>query len=125
MAYNRLMFVSMDPKKLARMVRDRELYQLWKLNVLNQDGYKCVRCGENNRKLIDAHHVKSVIEIIEEKKLKSLFDAKNCFELWDIDNGVTLCKKHHGIETEKLMEVIKERNKKRKKNVDDFLKYTS
>lgn len=60
---------------------DRNSYQYrkWKKDVLFRDGYKCTRCG--NDKNLEVHHVYPI----------RLFPEK----AFDLDNGVTLCKKCH------------------------------
>lgn len=39
--------------------------------------------------------IKSLKEIIKNNKLKNSADAIKCKELWDINNGITLCKECH------------------------------
>ena len=46
-------------------------------------------------KSLHAHHIKKFSKIIKEFNIKILEDAINCKELWDINNGITLCKKCH------------------------------
>ena len=60
---------------------DRNSYQYrkWRRDVLFRDGYKCTRCG--NDKNLEVHHILPI----------RLFPEK----AFDLDNGVTLCKKCH------------------------------
>ena len=74
---------------------DRE----WADKVKDRDGRKCVICGETDR--LNAHHKISFSEIIEKFNIKTIEDARKCKILWDINNGITLCKschdKHHSV----------------------------
>lgn len=68
-------------------------YKEWRSLVFKRDNYTCVECGGRNN--IHAHHIKTVREILEENNIKTIFEAKHCKELWDIDNGMTLCRQCH------------------------------
>lgn len=52
-------------------------------------------CNIRGGKLEADHCPKSFSEIFRENKIQSLEDALNCEELWDINNGRTLCKNCH------------------------------
>ena len=62
--------------------RSPELYQ-WRKSVLERDLFTCQDCGETNN--IAAHHIKSVIGF---PRL-----------IFNVDNGLTLCKDCHKIHT--------------------------
>ena len=51
----------------------------WRKNVLARDGYRCRICG--SEKELEAHHI---IPVATDKSL-----------MYCIDNGITLCKRHH------------------------------
>ena len=51
-------------------------------------------CGTKNIYII-SHHIKKFSDIIYEYKIKTLEQALNCEELWNINNGKTLCEECH------------------------------
>jgi hypothetical protein len=50
--------------------------------------------GKSNGDL-NAHHKKAFIQIIKSNKIETIEEAENCKELWDVENGITLCKRCH------------------------------
>lgn len=64
--------------------RDRNdpRYRRWRESVFERDGYKCKICGSN--KNIQAHHIIPWSQTRNNKGLR-----------YDIDNGITLCRKCH------------------------------
>ena len=68
-------------KKLLRKLEKRRIkleFLNWSLKVKERDDYKCVICNSN--KLIHSHHI--LPREIKESR-------------FDINNGITLCPKHH------------------------------
>jgi hypothetical protein len=61
--------------------------------VFQRDHYKDFYTGEIGN--LEMHHIKPLILIIEENNIKTISDALNCKELWDINNCITLLKEHH------------------------------
>lgn len=53
----------------------------------------CVRCGSIEN--LESHHIKPLAEIIEENSIANREDARKCVALWDLNNGITLCRKCH------------------------------
>lgn len=53
----------------------------------------CVRCGSIED--LESHHLVSLAEIIEDYQIKNRQDARECDALWDLSNGITLCRKCH------------------------------
>ena len=79
---------------LMEKIRHLPEYYNWRKSVWQKDYYTCQECGYMGRD-IEAHHIKAFSKIIEENNIKTLDEALNCKELWDINNGITLCKKCH------------------------------
>lgn len=66
----------------------------WREDIFKRDNYSCQLCGENG-KYLHAHHIKPFAKLIKRYNLKTKEDAVKCFELWDINNGITLCRDCH------------------------------
>lgn len=56
----------------------------WALKIKERDGYICQLCGENDRNILEAHHMKH----------KSKFPELQ----FDFNNGITLCLKCHALQ---------------------------
>jgi hypothetical protein len=74
----------------------RGLWQMkeWTKLVFERDNYTDVITGIKSKNL-NAHHIKSFEIIIKENNIKSVEEAINCKELWDINNGMTLDRDNH------------------------------
>lgn len=75
-------------------VRNSFNMRLWRSDVYKRDDYTCQNCGKRGYEL-EAHHINSFSNIIKEFNINSVDDAMKCTALWDISNGVTLCKRCH------------------------------
>lgn len=72
------------------MVRKCFKYRQWRSDVFSRDDYTCQICGVRGGTL-NADHIKLFSKIMDENKITSLEMAENCEELWNINNGRTLC----------------------------------
>lgn len=107
-------------------VRNCKKMKIWRQQVFERDNGTCQKCGRrenkverytgsiqkspdgsvtiipvyNPRKRLtpDVHHKKSVGFLLEFYEIKTLSEALKCRQLWDIRNGVTLCRDCHGKE---------------------------
>jgi hypothetical protein len=79
-------------------IRNCFKYRQWRSDIFTRDDYTCSNCGSRGVRL-EVHHIKSFSTIMEDYKIKTLDDGVNCEELWNINNGVTLCKECHNITT--------------------------
>lgn len=70
-------------------IRATHKYRLWRFDVFKRDKFTCLICGKNKPLHVD--HIKAFSLILKENEIKSLRQAENCVELWDINNGRTLC----------------------------------
>ena len=84
--------------ELVMQIRNSPEYAEWRLKVYTRDNFTCKKCGCNKSGELEAHHIKFLFVIIKEYQIKTLDDALKCKELWEVKNGLTLCKDcHHKI----------------------------
>lgn len=79
---------------LNSTIRRSEKYKKWRSEVFERDNYTCIICKQIGRKL-NCDHIKPFSIIVKESNIKTLQNAINCKELWNINNGRTLCIKCH------------------------------
>lgn len=60
------------------------VWKTWRRRVLKRDGFKCTQCSST--KQLQADHLIPVIQLINENRIKEIFD---------VDNGRTLCEECH------------------------------
>jgi hypothetical protein len=74
-------------------------YKKWRIEVFKKDDYTCQKCNIRSAvgviASLEAHHIKPVIKILREFNINTIDEARINKELWDINNGITLCKKCH------------------------------
>ena len=80
---------------LIGSIRTSLPYRQWRSDVFTRDKFTCQDCGDNTGGNLNAHHIKFFIDIIKQYNLSTLEQAFQCEELWNINNGVTLCKNCH------------------------------
>jgi hypothetical protein len=78
----------------TNQVRHLPGYNEWRDKIFKRDNYTCQEC-KNRGVYLHAHHKKPFSKILKEHNIKNVSQAKGCKELWDIDNGITLCTKCH------------------------------
>ena len=79
---------------LKILIRQNFKYRQWRLGIFERDDFVCQECGARGGRL-NADHIKSFSLILNENNIKKLEDALKCKELWDLDNGRTLCEECH------------------------------
>lgn len=87
-------------KPFRQRVMAMDEYKAWRKAVLTRDNWRCQLCSHRNRKdkprrNMDVDHIKRYVTIVRENKIKTIEDARNCTELWDSNNGRTLCRECH------------------------------
>lgn len=86
--------IKRNPLRLA--IRQLHQYRQWRSSIFKRDNYSCVLCKKGKEvsgKLEADHYPISFATIIQ--NLKTVEEAISCNELWDINNGRTLCKECH------------------------------
>jgi hypothetical protein len=80
---------------LKEYIRKTFQYRQWRSDVFHRDNFICQECGYERGGNLESHHIKSLYSILDKYKIETLEEAINCEELWDINNGITLCKICH------------------------------
>lgn len=81
---------------LVDRIRNSFKYRLWRSDVFTRDDFTCQKCGHRGCYL-EAHHKETLSDIMELNDIRTFEQAINCEELWNINNGVTLCEKCHNL----------------------------
>jgi len=80
---------------LREIIRANFLYRQWRSDVFTRDNFTCQKCRDKTGGNLEAHHLKHLSSILEEYKIKTIEKALACEELWNINNGITLCELCH------------------------------
>lgn len=76
--------------KIVRMMKENID---WKIEVFKRDEFTCQECAEKG--YVEAHHIDRLTDILKRNNIQTQDEALNCKELWNVDNGITLCKPCH------------------------------
>jgi 5-methylcytosine-specific restriction endonuclease McrA len=79
---------------LYKQIRNSVRADIWSRDVLKRDDYTCQHCGVRGTYL-HAHHLVGFKKLFKEFKIKTLEQALKTEELWELSNGLTLCKECH------------------------------
>lgn len=79
---------------LHQSIRQMSKYKLWRFEVFKRDNFTCTWCKDASRD-INADHIKPFSQILKENQISSIEEADKCIQLWDINNGRTLCVECH------------------------------
>lgn len=87
---------------LTEQIRRCDQYKKWHADVFRRDGWTCQTCGlRGHGKDIEAHHIVPIKTILQKVAIKGISDEEKYKlaillpELFDVNNGVTLCKACH------------------------------
>ena len=85
--------------KLSFAIKNTQEYKIWRKSVFERDNYTCQCCNRRNKSgnkvILECHHIKPFSIILSEYNIKTVDEALCCEELFDINNGQTLCKECH------------------------------
>ena len=76
--------------KIAQGIRGMSQYTEWRMSVFERDRFTCCFCNKSGGYL-NADHIKPLYQIMKENNIKTTKQAVGCKELWNTDNGRTLC----------------------------------
>lgn len=72
-------------------IRSHFKYRQWRSDVFTKDNFQCIIGGKEHGNKLNAHHIDAFSVILKKNNIKTLEEALNCDELWNINNGRTLC----------------------------------
>jgi len=78
---------------IGARIRQTEEYQKWRKEVFKRDNYTCQKCEATG--YIQAHHIVRFAKLLKKYNIHTIKEAKNCKDLWNIDNGMTFCLRCH------------------------------
>jgi len=79
---------------IRKILQTKFEYRQWRSDVFTRDDFICQVCGVKGGRL-NAHHIKSFYTIIQYYEITTYEEALECDELWNINNGITLCVECH------------------------------
>jgi len=81
---------------IVEQIRSCLEYKAWRLSVFERDNFICQmpECDKIER-ILNTHHITIFSQILQDNNIKTIEQALECKELWDINNGITLCRKCH------------------------------
>jgi hypothetical protein len=87
---------------LQKLIRMNSNTKQWREAVFKRDNYtciikKCPFCLNRVCNRLEAHHKITLVDILKKYNISTIEQALECQELWDINNGVTLCHDVHKI----------------------------
>ena len=80
---------------LSKRIKNSFKYKKWREAIFQRDNWTCQQCGKRGGIILHPHHRRSFASILEENNIKTLEDALNCEVLWNINDGITLCRNCH------------------------------
>lgn len=81
---------------IVMKIRNCLEYRQWRSDIFTRDDFTCQECYVRGV-VLNAHHIKKFCEIMEENNIQSFEEALECEELWNLNNGVTLCLGCHNL----------------------------
>lgn len=85
--------------KLSQQIRTSAEYSFWRKQIFERDDYTCQHCGRRNKKgdkvIIEADHIYPFYKLLDDFDITNINEAISCQELWDVNNGRTLCRECH------------------------------
>lgn len=92
---------------LRNYIRNSLQYKRWLCACMERDNWTCIVCSQRGGDL-HVHHIKLFSDILKDNHIESKKQAKSCKELWDLNNGITLCVECHKFAHEYLKSVEKQ-----------------
>lgn len=81
--------------QLIQLIRNLNKYYEWRLTVFKRDNFICQKCSKNSDGDMEADHIVPLSHIVDINNIISTDRAFDCNDLWDVNNGRTLCSNCH------------------------------
>jgi len=85
--------------ELGVLIRTSDKYKEWRKKVFERDNYTCQSCGRiskiGDKVILECHHKIPLSVLLEENNIKNMNDAIDSKCIFDVENGLTLCKECH------------------------------
>ncbi|MHA2040165.1 MAG: hypothetical protein ACW98X_27510 [Promethearchaeota archaeon] len=75
---------------LQNTIRKSTKMKEWVRSIFERDDFTCKKCNDGSNNL-NAHHLKSLAQILRDNNISTIEEALVCDELWDLKNGETVC----------------------------------
>ena len=75
---------------LRNIIKKSFKYRQWRSDIYIRDDFTCQFCSQHGGRL-NADHIKPISLILQENNITNIEEALICEELWNINNGRTLC----------------------------------
>jgi hypothetical protein len=82
-------------KKFRNRLMALPEYVKWRSDVFKRDSYTCQDCKESSSGSLEAHHIIPLFQLIKQFSITDIEQARKCKELFEVSNGLTLCRKCH------------------------------
>ena len=82
---------------LYAQIRTCSKYFEWRTSIYQRDLFICQACKKKSEGDLEAHHIKFLSVLVKQYNITTLEEALAHTELWNLDNGITLCEKCHGM----------------------------
>lgn len=79
---------------LRQKIENTYQYRQWRSDVFTRDKFTCQECMIRGGTL-NCHHIEKFSDIINKYNILTVEDAFEYSELWNINNGITLCQQCH------------------------------
>lgn len=75
---------------LNHALRQTDKYVKWRFAVFQRDNFRCTKCGDTT-KAFNADHIKRFADLLTIHNITTIEEGLECSELWNLENGQTLC----------------------------------
>ncbi|HJT49955.1 MAG TPA: hypothetical protein VJ729_17370 [Nitrososphaeraceae archaeon] len=97
--FNNVVQITLPTPLLKLKIRNTTKYLSWRIAILKRDNFTCRLCHasiKDNKSLrLEVHHPKAFDEICNENMVSTIEQALTCDQLWDLNNGLTVCYRCH------------------------------